>query len=129
MTVPPVEPATHAAASPHVGHIVPLRVLAATLVTLLALTLVTVAITWIDLGAFNLWIALLIAVVKATLVVLHFMHLRYEKPFNAVVLICALLFVVVFCSLTLMDTLQYRPNVEQFRQASPANYAPDLQSP
>jgi cytochrome c oxidase subunit IV len=120
------EPTTSGA---HVGHIVPVGVLAATLTALLVLTFFTVAVSWIDLGALNLWIALLIAAGKATLVVLYFMHLRYEKPFNAVVLICALLFVVLFCSLTLMDSFGYQSNVEDFRAASPANYAPDLQNP
>ena len=72
----------------------PVGVLAATLTALLVLTFLTVAVSWIDFGALNLWIALLIAAAKATLVVLYFMHLRYEKPFNAVVLICALLFVI-----------------------------------
>jgi cytochrome c oxidase subunit IV len=113
----------------HVGHVVPLGVLAATLTALLVLTFFTVAVSWIDLGALNLWVALLIAAGKATLVVLYFMHLRYEKPFNAVVLICALLFVVLFCSLTLMDSFGYQSNVEDFRAANPANYAPDLQNP
>ena len=113
----------------HVGHIVPVGVLAATLTTLLFLTFLTVAVSWVDLGALNLWLALLIAATKATLVLLYFMHLRYEKPFNAIVLICALLFVMLFCSLTLMDSLNYQPNVDAYRAVSPANYAPDLPSP
>jgi cytochrome c oxidase subunit IV len=130
MAAEPVESAFHdAGAGAHVGHVVPLGVLAATLTALLVLTFVTVAVSWIDLGALNLWVALLIASGKATLVILYFMHLRYEKPFNAVVLICALLFVVLFCSLTLMDSFGYQANVEDFRAASPGNYAPDLQNP
>ncbi len=130
MAADPVETSSHAAApGAHVGHVVPVAVLALTLTTLLGLTFLTVAASWVDLGALNLWVALLIATAKATLVVLYFMHLRYEKPFNAIVLICALLFVMLFCSLTLMDSLAYRPNVETYRAASPANYAPDLQEP
>lgn len=122
------EPAhRHALPGPHE---VPIRVLATTLAVLLTLTFITVAATWFDFGsAGNLWIALVIATVKATLVALYFMHLRYDKPFNAVVLICALLFLLLFCSLTLLDTQQYDPNVEEFRAANPANYAPELKNP
>ena len=130
MAAEPAESASHGAASAtHVGHIVPIGVLAATLATLLFLTFLTVAVSWVDLGALNLWVALLIAGAKATLVVLYFMHLRYEKPFNAIVLICALLFIVLFAGLTLMDSFGYQPNVDAYRAASPANYAPDLQNP
>ena len=130
MPAEPAESASHGAVfGAHIGHLVPVRVLAATLTALFVLTSLTVAVSWIDLGALNLWIALLIAAAKATLVVLYFMHLRYEKPFNAIVLICALLFVVLFCSLTFMDSFGYQSNVEDFRAASPGNYAPDLPNP
>ena len=130
MAAYPVEPGPHAAPpGAHVGHIVPVGVLAATLTTLLVLTFLTVAATWVELGALNLWIALLIAVTKATLVVLYFMHLRYERPFNAIVLICALLFVMVFCALTLMDSRAYQPGIQAYREADPAHYAPDLERP
>jgi caa(3)-type oxidase subunit IV len=71
----------------------------------------------------------LIAVTKATLVVLYFMHLRYERPFNAIVLIRALLFVMVFCALTLMDSRAYQPGIQAYREADPAHYAPDLERP
>jgi cytochrome c oxidase subunit 4 len=77
----------------------------------------------------NLWIALGIATLKATLVALYFMHLRYERPFNAVVLVCALLFVMLFCSLVLMDTRAYQPDIQAYRDVDPVNYAPDLQRP
>ena len=116
-----------------VGHRVPLPVLATILAVLLALTFITVSITlvpWLDLGrAGNLWIALGIATLKATLVALYFMHLRYERPFNAVVLVCALLFVMLFCSLVLMDTRTYQPDIQAYRDVDPANYAPDLERP
>lgn len=71
----------------------------------------------------------LIAVTKATRVVLYFMHLRYERPCNAIVLICALLFVMVFCALPLMDSRAYQPGIQAYRDADPAHYAPDLKRP
>ncbi len=119
--------------TPAVGHRVPLSLLAAVLLALLVLTLITVSVTlvpWLDLGrSGNLWIALGIATLKATLVALYFMHLRYERPFNAVVLVCALLFVMLFCSLVLMDTRIYQPDIQAYRDVDPVNYAPDLERP
>jgi cytochrome c oxidase subunit 4 len=95
----------------HAGHVVPLPVLLGTLAALLVLTAVTVGATWFDLGNLNLWIALGIATVKASLVILYFMHLRYDRPVNALVLIVALLFVATFIGITLMDTRAYEPEL------------------
>lgn len=47
------------------------------------------------------------------------MHLRYDNPFYAVVFVTALMFLALFLSLTLLDTLQYRPDVENWRPLSP----------
>jgi cytochrome c oxidase subunit 4 len=91
--------------------VVPLPVLLGTLAALLVLTAVTVGATWFDLGNLNLWIALGIATVKASLVILYFMHLRYDRPVNALVLIVALLFVATFIGITLMDTRAYEPEL------------------
>jgi cytochrome c oxidase subunit 4 len=95
----------------NVGHIVPLRLLVGVLVALLALTVITVAITWVDLGPLNLVAAMVIAVIKASLVLLYFMHLRWDRPFNAVIIIASLAFVVLFIILTLMDAAAYQPDV------------------
>ena len=102
-----------AAAGGHHGfvHIAPFRVLAAVWVTLLVLTWVTVAATGVDLGRFNLWLAMAIATVKAALVLLYFMHMRYDRPINAIVFVTALLFVMLFVGFALMDTLTYQPEL------------------
>jgi cytochrome c oxidase subunit 4 len=115
-------------------HIVPVRVLAGTLLALLVLTFITVAVTWsprLDLGrAGNLWIALVIATIKATLVVLYFMHVRYAKPIIGIILLSALAFVLLFAGGTLMDTHAYQPDIEEYRAVDPnARYAPALQLP
>jgi len=96
-------------AHPRVGHIVPLPVLFAVLGTLLVMTFVTVAVSWLDFGRFNLWIALGIAVFKASLVLLFFMHLKYDKPFNAIVIIVSMALVMLFIAITMTDTGQYEP--------------------
>jgi cytochrome c oxidase subunit 4 len=78
---------------------------------LLGLTVVTVAATRVDLGGLNLWLALAIATLKAGLVVLYFMHMRYDRPMNAIVFLTALLFVMLFVSFALMDTRAYEPDL------------------
>jgi cytochrome c oxidase subunit 4 len=104
---------------PGVGHVVPLRLLFGVLGALLGLTVLTVAITWVDLGPLNLVAALTIAVVKASLVALYFMHLRWDRPINAIVLILALALVMLFVALALLDAAQYHSDVIP-------GYAPDL---
>jgi cytochrome c oxidase subunit IV len=93
------------------NHVMPLRVLAAVWAALLVLTVATVMATHIDLSRINIWIALGIATVKATLVALYFMHLRYDRPFNAIVFMTAILFVLLFVGIALTDTMAYRPDL------------------
>jgi cytochrome c oxidase subunit 4 len=91
------------------SHVAPVKVLVATGGTLLVLTLITVLATRIDFGAnINLAIAMAIAVLKATLVILFFMHLRYDRLFHSVVFVAAILAAALFVGFTLMDSNQYQ---------------------
>jgi len=92
------------------AHVAAIKVLLATGITLLMLTLVTVISSKIDFGgsSINLAIAMVIAVTKATLVILFFMHLRYDRLFHSVVFVSALLAASLFVGFTLMDTGQYQ---------------------
>jgi cytochrome c oxidase subunit 4 len=101
-----------AAEAAHHPHVVPVSVLAGVLAALLVLTFVTVAVTWVQLGSLNIWIALAIAVVKATIVGLYFMHLRYDSPFNGLILAIALAFVALFVVLAMIDTSEYQPTYQ-----------------
>ena len=101
------------------GHVVPLRLLVGVLVVLLVLTVATVAITWVDLGPFNVMAALAIAVVKGSLVLLYFMHLRWDSPFNSVVLILSLVLVALFIALAMLDRVEYQPDLIP-------GYSPDM---
>lgn len=102
--------AAHATAqgAQHVGHVVPTTLLFGVLVVLLLLTWITVALSGVPLGALNVFVAMLIACTKATLVGMYFMHLRWDRPFNAIVLVASLLFVALFIAFTLIDTHQYQ---------------------
>ena len=99
------------------AHVVPVPVLLAVFAVLMVLTGATVAATWIDLGAWNLAIALGIATLKAALVALYFMHLRYDHPLNALIFVVALAFLALFLSLTLLDTSQYQPDIDNWSQS------------
>jgi cytochrome c oxidase subunit 4 len=91
------------------SHVAAVRVLVATGGTLLMLTLLTVLAAKVDFGAnINLAVALVIAVTKASLVILFFMHLRYDRLFHTVVFVSALLAASLFVGFTLMDTGQYQ---------------------
>jgi cytochrome c oxidase subunit 4 len=73
------------------------------------LTIVTVLATRVDFGTnINLAVAMLIAVIKATLVVLFFMHLKYDKIFHTVIFMSAILAASLFVGFTLMDSGQYQ---------------------
>jgi cytochrome c oxidase subunit 4 len=93
------------------AHAVPRRILIAVYAALLICTAITVAVSQIDLGEFNIVVALAVAVVKGALVALFFMHLFWDQPFNGVVLIAALLFVALFIGIALMDVHAYQVNM------------------
>jgi cytochrome c oxidase subunit IV len=98
------------------AHIMPLPMLIGVFAALIVFTIITVGVTQFDLGNWNLVVAMAIATVKAALVLLYFMHLRYDHPFNALVFIAALVFITLFISITLSDTMQYQPNIRQWQQ-------------
>ena len=108
-------PDIHAASAAHEGaaHVVSFRILLAVFIALLVLTYITVAVRYINLGGLNIWIALGIATIKAALVVLYFMHLRYDSPFNSIVLVTAFVFMFLFLGITILDTIQYQPAIEE----------------
>lgn len=68
--------------SPELGHVQPFSVYLTVFISLLVLTAVTVGAAFLDFGAFDFVVAMLIASVKAMLVALFFMHLKYENPFT-----------------------------------------------
>lgn len=60
------------------AHITDYKTFAFILCILFVLTGVTVGVSYFDMGALNVWIALIVASTKSTLVLLYFMHLKYE---------------------------------------------------
>jgi cytochrome c oxidase subunit 4 len=91
------------------GHIAPLRVYLAVFVTLLVLTGVTTAVAFVDLGHANTPVALGIASVKASLVVLFFMHVRWSGRVVRTFAVVGLLFLVILFAFSLGDYLTRVP--------------------
>jgi cytochrome c oxidase subunit 4 len=60
-------------------HVLPVKIYLLVFAVLLVLTGTTVAVAFMDLGPLNTAAALTIAVVKALVVVLYFMHVRYSS--------------------------------------------------
>ncbi len=87
-------------------HLVPAKVYAAVLAALLLFTATTVAAAGMNFGspAVNVVVALGIATLKASLVVLYFMHLRYDKPLNGVIFVAGLLCLAIFIGACFGDT-------------------------
>ncbi len=92
------------------GHVVPLWLLAAVFAGLIVLTGLTVAVAQFDLGNMNLYLALAIATLKASLVVLFFMHLLWDRPFHSMLFIGCLLFVSLFIGIALTDSRANLPS-------------------
>jgi cytochrome c oxidase subunit IV len=84
-------------------HIVPPKVYIGIFLSLMVLTAATVAAAYVNLGAFNIVVALAIATLKATLVVLYFMHARYSPKRTQLVIICAVFWLAIMLALTLSD--------------------------
>ena len=85
-------------------HIVPVKIYLAIFAALLAGTALTVVAAFIDFPwQFNTIVALTIAVTKATLVVLYFMHVRYSSRLIWVIVAAALFWMAILFALTFSD--------------------------
>jgi cytochrome c oxidase subunit 4 len=91
-------------------HVVSPKVYLAVFLALLAGTYLTVEAAGHDFGAYNTVIALAIAITKATLVILFFMHVKYSPRLTRLVIACALLWLVLLIVGTLSD--YYAPGVQ-----------------
>ncbi len=87
-------------------HILPLRIYLSVAAALLVFTAITVIVSQYQFGEYNLLIAMIIAAIKATLVALFFMHLKYDNKIYATVFVGSLLFLAVFIIFTMFDTLR-----------------------
>ncbi|HIA72028.1 MAG TPA: hypothetical protein EYO01_04945 [Phycisphaerales bacterium] len=99
-----------------IGHIVPIKFLIFICCILLFLTAVTVWVsrydfTEINIAEMGIILALAVATVKATIVGLYFMHLRWDRAFVGFIFVGSILFVVLFIGIALTDTMEYQPSI------------------
>jgi cytochrome c oxidase subunit 4 len=86
---------------------------------LMGLTILTVSVTSFDLGSEgNLVVAMVIATIKAALVVTFFMHLFWDKKFHLILFLTAVLFVVLFLSMSITDRGEYQRNIDLYQNAT-----------
>ncbi len=71
----------------------------------MALTGITVAVAYVDLGAMNAVVAIVIACFKAMIVVLYFMHVKYSSRLIKLTVIAGLYWMIILLGLTLGDYL------------------------
>jgi cytochrome c oxidase subunit 4 len=87
------------------GHVIPVRFYILICAVLLFLTWLTVWVAFIDLGNLNTVVAIGIAISKATLVLLYFMHVRYSSRLVTTAILCSILFLLILFGFTLSDYL------------------------
>lgn len=86
-------------------RIVTIKVYAKVLAALLVLTATTCAVSFIDMGKMNAVVAVVIAFVKASLVALIFMSLRYSRRLMRLVMAAGLFWLGILIALTMSDYL------------------------
>lgn len=93
------------------AHISPVGFYVAIFLGLLLLTVATVGQSYVDLGELNIVFVIVIATLKASLVVTFFMHLKWDDKFHALMLIGSLFFIGIFFVYTMNDT-NYRGELD-----------------
>jgi cytochrome c oxidase subunit IV len=86
-------------------HIVPIPVYLGVFFALIVGTIVTTLVAYIDLGRLNVVVALVVAVCKATLVVLFFMHVKYSPRLTKLVVISGVFWLIILLTMTESDLL------------------------
>jgi cytochrome c oxidase subunit 4 len=86
-------------------HVLPLSTYLSVGGALLVLTVITVMVAQYQLGEWNLIVAMAIAATKATLVLLFFMHLKYDNKMYAFTFLIAVVFLAIFITFTMLDTM------------------------
>jgi len=87
------------------NHIIGFKTYLSVLIGLLVLTVITLGVAQIDFGALNAFLAMLIATVKAGLVLLYFMHLKYDDKLYWLIFGSAVFLVIVLFLFSKLDII------------------------
>jgi cytochrome c oxidase subunit 4 len=85
------------------GHVSSVKAYVGIFLTLMILTAVTIAVAYVNLGQLNKVVALTIASVKATLVVLYFMHVKYASRLTKLVIVTGFFFLAILLGEMMID--------------------------
>lgn len=97
--------ANPAAAHGHDHHIVPTQVFVLVWVALLVLTAITVSASVLFPGKVGILVAMIVTPAKAALILMYFMHLKYEKKVFVIMFLTAMGIFAIFLGLTFFDYL------------------------
>ena len=84
-------------------HFFDYKTLLSVLMALFGLTAITVGVSFVDLGSLNVWIALIIASIKGSIVLLFFMHMKYEGKTLVFSFLGTIFFLGIMISFTFWD--------------------------
>lgn len=111
----PAESSDLASHGDHFAHPLSMPLLGGVLGALILLTVLTVGVTAIDLGSQgNFIVAMIIATVKAVLVMGFFMHMFWDSKFNVVAFTSSFLFVLLFLAMSTLDRAEYREKIDTY---------------
>ena len=85
------------------AHIASVKSYVGIFATLMVFTVITVLVAYVNLGQLNKVVALGIATLKATLVILYFMHVKYSSRLTKLVVVSGFFFLLILLSLTMVD--------------------------
>jgi len=98
----------HSEYSGPIGHVVPITTYVMVFLVLMIGTALTTWVAYIDLGRWNTVVALAIAVVKMTLVILFFMHVKYATGLTRIVILAGFFWLGIMVTLSCSDELTRR---------------------
>lgn len=84
-------------------HIVPKRIYLAVFFTLIVMTWVTAYVATVDLGRWNIFVALAIAIFKASIVILFFMHVRYSTRLTKMIVGAGVFWLILLLFIVMAD--------------------------
>lgn len=87
----------------HSEHIVPIGIYVAVFLSLVVLTWVTTFVSTLDLGRLNIFVALSIAIFKASLVLLFFMHVKYATRLTKMIVMSGIYWLILLLFIVMMD--------------------------
>lgn len=97
-----------------IAHVMSVPMLVGVWVALMVFTGLTVYFASLHLGAqLSFTVAMIIATIKAGLVMAIFMHLWWDKRLNLLVFLGCFLFVMLFIGMLLTDKSEYKPDVDR----------------